>query len=100
MNEKYSQLAGKSIVILKTAVRGVHVYNIEPEIGTLLTLTVEKGSKYNHAVLVKSNGKTVGHVAKEHARLVTKWIKSSNKPSVSLSYYYSAIKQMIFCEVP
>ena len=76
MNEQYAHLAGHSIVILKTAVRGVHVYKEEPDIGTCLTLSVEKGSKFKHAVLVKlkSNGKTVGHVAKEHARLVSKWI--------------------------
>ena len=54
-----------SISVLRSAVRGVHVYNLVPEKGTFLSLAIDNDSTFKNSVFVKTvDGAIVGHVAK------------------------------------
>ncbi len=71
-------LHGLSIAVLHSAVRGIHVYRRKPAVGTLLKLESDDKSKYKNSVGVYEGTNIVGHIAREHSRLVLHWLKHSN----------------------
>lgn len=71
-------LAEYGIAVLHSAVRGVHVYRVFPKLGQTLHLEHDKKSVHKHSVgvylAINRKNCLVGHVAREHAALVSRWL--------------------------
>ena len=76
-------MLGYGIAVLHSAVRGVHEYRVFPNRLTSLELDIDLKSTFKNSVGVycvsdHSRHCMVGHVAREHSRLVYKWLKTDN----------------------
>ena len=65
---------GKSIAILRSAVRGVHVYKRIPSLNSRVSLDLCGDSnvtkRYPKAITASLNGNILGHIAGEHSKIV------------------------------
>lgn len=77
-----------SIAVLKSAVRGIHVYQYIPAKGAVVSLSntqdIQVKAKYPRAIQVTHEGKMVGHLAAEHTNLVFRWL--NNHPQYKVMY--------------
>ena len=77
-------MLGYGIAELHSAVRGVHEYRVFPNRLAQLELHIDLDSTFKNSVGVycvdnHSRHRMVGHVAREHSRLVYKWLKTDNR---------------------
>ncbi len=69
-----------SVAVLHSAVRGMHIYRLFPASNIFLDLKLDDKSKFKYSVGVYDvNGGMVGHVASEHAKLVTRWLNQADR---------------------
>ena len=80
---------GKSIAILRSAVRGVHVYKRIPSLNSRVSLDLCGDSnvtkRYPKAITASLNGNILGHIAGEHSKIVYNWIKNNPNGARSVS---------------
>ena len=75
-------LDGLAIAVLHSAVRGMHVYHRFPPKNIFLKLAKDEKSIFRDSVGVfqdLSCTKLIGHVAAEHAKLLTRWLNSGGR---------------------
>ena len=67
-------MEGLSLAVLQSAVREVHIYRWFPAKGSDLRLYIDRESRYRNAIAAFDGPNKVGHVAREHSRLVYGWL--------------------------